>query len=195
VRLVFVLFALVHSVGCVYWYIGTVVEADEGFNGWTPPPHHRSLAVGQQWAYSIYWAIGLLTGVAPMTVVPATELEAYFTAVVLLLGVVMIALVVSSATSTLSNLDAAAESRRRELDAINGYLRFKRVPVELRQRVTGFYDYVWRSMQFMSFKTGDGEEGDTGARDDRDRDSILDPGARDETRRRSVGFRVDDVDT
>ena len=43
---------------------------------------------------------------------------------------------------------------------------------------------------------GDGEEGDTGARDDRrDRDSILDPGARDETRRRSVGFRVDDVDT
>ena len=37
---------------------------------------------------------------------------------------------------------------------------------------------------------------DTGARDDRrDRDSILDPGARDETRRRSVGFRVDDVDT
>ena len=46
-----------------------------------------------------------------------------------------------------------------------------------------------------SFKTGDGEEGDTGARDDRDRDSILDPGARDETRRRSVGFRVDDVDT
>ena len=46
-----------------------------------------------------------------------------------------------------------------------------------------------------SFKTGDGEEGDTGTRDDRDRDSILDPGARDETRRRSVGFRVDDVDT
>lgn len=47
-----------------------------------------------------------------------------------------------------------------------------------------------------SFKNGDGEEGDTGARDDsRDRDSILDPGARDETRRRSVGFRVDDVDT
>ena len=40
------------------------------------------------------------------------------------------------------------------------------------------------------------EPGDTGARDDRrDRDSILDPGARDETRRRSVGFRVDDVDT
>ena len=32
-----------------------------------------------------------------------------------------------------------------------------------------------------SFKNGDGEEGDTGARD--------------ETRRRSVGFRVDDVDT
>ena len=112
-------------------------------------------------------------------------------------------MVVSSATSALSNLDAAAESHRcaphtsspmhpgrsptqpsctpmhpdcdpknsncspctqivtslthaatlcisrRELDAINGYLRFKRVPMDLRRRLNSFYNFVFSTKQYM----------------------------------------------
>ena len=37
-------------------------------------------------------------------------------------------------TSALSSMDSAAELQRRELDSINGYLRFKRVPMDLPHR-------------------------------------------------------------
>ena len=69
----------------------------------------------------------------PMDIIPSNEVETLFSIVALILGLSMSAMVVSSATSALSNLDAAAESHRRELDAINGYLRFKRVPMDLRR--------------------------------------------------------------
>ena len=38
---------------------------------------------------------------------------------------------------------------RRELDAINGYLRFKRVPMDLRRRLNSFYNFVFSTKQYM----------------------------------------------
>lgn len=40
-------------------------------------------------------------------------------------------------------------SSRRELDAINGYLRFKRVPMDLRRRLNSFYNFVFSTKQYM----------------------------------------------
>lgn len=42
--------------------------------------------------------------------------------------------VCSSANSAVHSVDAVAEAQRRELEIINGFLHFKRVPVDLRRR-------------------------------------------------------------
>ena len=44
--------------------------------------------------------------------------------------------VCSSANSAVHSVDAVAEAQRRELEIINGFLHFKRVPVDLRRRTS-----------------------------------------------------------
>ena len=154
VKLVLVVLVVVHWYGCLWWYIGAVLEADVD-SLWRPPAELLAMnasdegAFVMQYFYSTYFAFSLLSGFAPLAVEPETLLETMFSIAGVILGIILSAMVVSSATSALSNLDAAAESHRRDLDAINGYLRFKRVPVELRRRINGFYNYVWASMQYM----------------------------------------------
>ena len=48
----------------------------------------------------------------------------------------MITQVCSSANSAVHSVDAVAEAQRRELEIINGFLHFKRVPVDLRRRTS-----------------------------------------------------------
>ena len=109
---------------------------------------HSGPHVGTDW-HAFYWAVGLLTGIVPADVYPDTPLETAFTIGGMLTGVMMLALVVSSTTSAVSSVDAAAESQRRELDLINGYLRFKRVPKDLVDRINDFYQYLFGSMRSL----------------------------------------------
>ena len=91
--------------------------------------------------------MGLLTGIVPRDISPDTILETVFTVGSMLVGVAMLALVVSSATSALHSVDAVAEAQRRELELINGFLDFKRVPHDLRRRINSFYHYLFGAAQ------------------------------------------------
>ena len=51
------------------------------------------------------------------------------------------------ATSALSSMDKAAQDRREKLEAINAYLRYKRVPHNLRRRLNDYYDYLYSCLQ------------------------------------------------
>ena len=51
-------------------------------------------------------------------------------------GLALITQVCSSANSAVHSVDAVAEAQRRELEIINGFLHFKRVPVDLRRRTS-----------------------------------------------------------
>ena len=89
----------------------------------------------------------MLTGIVPRDISPDTILETVFTVGSMLVGVAMLALVVSSATSALHSVDAVAEAQRRELELINGFLDFKRVPHDLRRRINSFYHYLFGAAQ------------------------------------------------
>ena len=63
-----------------------------------------------QYFYSTYFAFSLLSGFAPLAVEPETLLETMFSIAGVILGIILSAMVVSSATSALSNLDARESS-------------------------------------------------------------------------------------
>lgn len=147
-RLLLILLIICHWCGCLWYFIGAVAQKDL-YNLWTPTETLRGQPLGHKYLYSFYWAFGLLTGIAPTNVTPQTAIEAGFSIVTLMGGVCMSALVVSSATSAVANLDAYAETHQTELDAINGYLHFKRVPHDLRRRINNFHTYIWSSTQFI----------------------------------------------
>ena len=114
---------------------------------WGPSAAQRGWCFARQYGFSFYWAVGLLTGIVPRDISPDTILEIAFTVGSMLVGVAMLALVVSSATSALHSVDAVAEAQRRELELINGFLDFKRVPHDLRRRINSFYHYLFGAAQ------------------------------------------------
>jgi len=133
----------------MWYYISTVIEKDDTPNRWHPPPEVKAKGIGAKYAYLFYWAAGLLTGMTVIEIQPETALESWYSTVVVFFGVVMSALVISSTTSAVSSLDAATASYRRDLDCVNGYLAFKRIPPDLCSRINDFYEYVWSTMQHM----------------------------------------------
>ena len=60
------------------------------------------------------------------------------------------AVIIGSLSSTIHNMDATGELRRRKMEALNQYLRFQRVPKLLQRRIRDYYEYLWTSHQ----KTG-----------------------------------------
>ena len=58
-----------------------------------------------------------------------------FTVIVCAIGVFMWAFIVGGATSSLATMDAGAQKLRQQLDTINHYMRYRRVPTKLRKQV------------------------------------------------------------
>ena len=54
--------------------------------------------------------------------------EHIFSSVLIVLGVMMYAVIIGSASSALANLDSGNAERRQKLDSINQYMRQRHVP-------------------------------------------------------------------
>ena len=59
----------------------------------------------------------------------------------------MMAFIVGGATSSLATMDASAQKLRMQLDTINHYMRYRRVPNRLRKRVDAYFQYLWTCMR------------------------------------------------
>ena len=138
-----------HWAGCAWWLIG---EPTAGEDDWSPT---RELVDDPSFAtkyfYSFFWGVSIVSGVTAVDVMPETLPQIISTTVLLVLSVLVTATAVSSATSTLSNMDATAELQRRQLDMINQFMRYKNVPNDLRRRINDFYEYLWSSVQSIKY--------------------------------------------
>ena len=52
-----------------------------------------------------------------------------------------------SAASALQTLDANAALRRQKLDSVKQYVRYKRVPAYLREKIVEYYEYMYTRIQ------------------------------------------------
>ena len=82
-----------------------------------------------------------------MDVYPFTFIECFYTIFVCVVGVFMMAFIVGGATSSLATMDAAAQKLRTQLDTINHYMRYRRVPTRLRKQVNAYFQYLWTCMR------------------------------------------------
>ncbi|KAJ0405321.1 hypothetical protein P43SY_001080 [Pythium insidiosum] len=93
----------------------------------------------QQYAHAIYFAIMVTTA---NDVAPTNMTEEVFTSLMLFVGIVINASIIGSAANLLANLDKVAIARKNQMDSINDYMRFKKVPLALQDKIRRYYEYA-----------------------------------------------------
>ncbi|KAF1779464.1 Cyclic nucleotide-binding-like [Phytophthora cactorum] len=126
-----------HLIACTYYYISLNQSID---TTWAPTHDIRnSDSLGQQYVDAFYFAIMVTTA---NDVNPITPIEKLFTSVMLFVGIVINASIIGSAANLLANLDKEEIARKNHMDSINDYLRFKKVPLGLQNKIRRYYDYA-----------------------------------------------------
>lgn len=128
-----------HFIACTYFYLST---HQHEHTSWGPSDATLASSLGEQYIYAFYFAIMVTTA---NDVSPTTSTEKLFTALMLFVGIVINASIIGSAANLLSNLDKAAIARKNQMDGINEYMRFKKVPLPLQNKIRRFYDYALTS--------------------------------------------------
>ncbi|EQC32372.1 hypothetical protein SDRG_10118 [Saprolegnia diclina VS20] len=126
-----------HLMACSYYWVVTY----EGINELTwKPPFAFNDSLSDRYVGAFYFAIMVTTA---NDLAPVTTVERIFTSVMLLIGIGINASIIGSAANLLANLDKTEVARKEHLDSINDYLRFKKVPLPLQDKIRHYYDYVW----------------------------------------------------
>ena len=144
------LFSLVllmwHWLACLWFYIssvneaagGTAIDLDLAAGGDATAAQAASRS---SYVISFHWVVSVTTGLgAPIRAL--TQAQSLFESATVCLGIVMQSFVFGTVASAVGQVDEGARARQRKLEAVKNYVRFKRVPMFVRERVVDFYEYV-----------------------------------------------------
>ena len=141
IQLITIIFLIDHWVACLWFFIGDAARfAGES---WLTTASLDFAPPITQYMKSLYWSITTLTTVGYGDITPTTDLEIAFTLMVMFLGVSMYAFIIGNVTSLIANLDANKSHFREKLTQIQSYMRARRIPYTLQQRVRDYYQYMW----------------------------------------------------
>jgi hypothetical protein len=118
-------------------------------NSWLPPPQYASYALTDQYWYALFFAIMVTTSIGNLDR-PVGVTENAFTAVVILLGLMMYSIVIGSASSALANINSAGANRQKMLDSVIAYMRGRKVPAFFQKIIVDYYNFSW--------ETGNGDD-------------------------------------
>ena len=100
---------------------------------------HPSLAndplLTQYWL-AMVWAVSATTSVGT-NITPKSQEEAIFSAIMILLGLIMYSVIIGAASSALSKTDAVDEERRATMERVTKYMRGRKVPQFFQRIIKG----------------------------------------------------------
>lgn len=138
--------------GCLWWYVGRAEEErldSEGRPRTAFGPHNfvdlEAASAALRVSRALLWGVSVTSGLGP-DVEPETLAEVALMGACSLLSISVYAVVIGSASTAISNLQAPQLERRRALAPLNDYMRQARVPERLRARVNSFFEYRAQSL-------------------------------------------------
>ncbi len=140
-HLVLGIFLIDHWVACFWFFIGEFAKGSG--ESWFLSSSLQDASLTTKYLKSLYWSITTLTTVGYGDITPTNDLEITFTLAVMFLGVSMYAFIIGNVASLIANFDARQARFREKLDQIQAYMRERRIPSDLQQRVRQYYQYMW----------------------------------------------------
>jgi CRP-like cAMP-binding protein len=132
--LVVAVFILWHWLCGVFWFLQLTAES-----GISP---YADISIRHPYVISLHWTVSVTTGLN--SPVPAiTDAQALYESLVVCLGLAMQSFFFGTVASAVGELDLGAKERSRKLQAVRDYVRHKRVPQFVRERIVDFYEYTY----------------------------------------------------
>eukprot|EP00966_Prymnesium_polylepis_P222019 5136787-Prymnesium_polylepis.1 len=99
--------------------------------------------VFNQYSSSLYWTLMTLTTVGYGDVSMRRPWERMYASICMIGGAVMFAYTVSNVAQLVRELDAGATAIREKMDAIQQYMSYRRLPLDLQSRIRKYYTFYW----------------------------------------------------
>jgi voltage-gated potassium channel len=99
---------------------------------------------------SFYWAVTTIATIGYGDVTPVTPMQTIFTISVEVIGAGLYGYVIAIFASLIANLDSARKKFSEQMDEINTFMRFRKIPLDLQKQIRGYYDYLWESRRGYS---------------------------------------------
>eukprot|EP00755_Sulcionema_specki_P033986 Sspe_Gene.101988::Locus_76680_Transcript_1_1_Confidence_1.000_Length_2044::g.101988::m.101988 len=145
-KFVFLFVLSAHWVACLWMQ---VVRAEgESSRKWVGLHEFGNEELWDMWnSYfqAFYWALVTMVGYGGT--IPQRFPESAFSVFVVCVGVVLYVSVIGAVGSIMLDLDASGNEHRRKVENMNEFLKMKKVPKTLSNRVRSYYDFMWRSRQ------------------------------------------------
>jgi voltage-gated potassium channel len=123
-----------HLASCVWIVLGAGNIGPE----WTS---HKELL----YLRSLYWAVTTIATIGYGDVTPVTPIQTIFTISVEVIGAGLYGYVIAIFASLIANLDSARKKFSEQIDEINTFMRFRKIPLHLQKQIRSYYDYLWES--------------------------------------------------
>ncbi len=94
---------------------------------------------------SLYWAVTTIVTIGYGDITPVTAGQTIFTIGIQLLGAGLYGYVIAIFASLIAKLDVARSHFSEQLEKMNTFMRFRKIPNELQDRIRNYYEYLWLS--------------------------------------------------
>jgi hypothetical protein len=100
-----------------------------------------------QFLRAVYWCTTTIATIGYGDYYPDHEknLQIIYTICVQIVGVGMYGYIIGNVASLIANIDVAKAAFSKRMEEINNFMRTRRVPAPLQQRVKGYYAYLWET--------------------------------------------------
>lgn len=145
--LVIFMFSL-HIITCFFWLVfSREVPESDSLTGEEPAGRWGDIdrseingSLSRRYTLGLYWSLVVSLG---NDFSPEDMTQRIFSICILVAGIFLYAIIVGSASSLMTNLDHNAAMKKRQMDDVNYYMMFHRVPVGLQEKVRNYYEYQW----------------------------------------------------
>lgn len=106
-----------------------------------------SESISLRYLQSVYWTVTTMTTIGYGDITPDKQQaeDLLFTMLIMIIGAGAFGFIIGNIATIMSNLDFARNQYLDKMQRINTFMRYNEIPRSLRERVHGYYSYLWQT--------------------------------------------------